>query len=52
MTIEYELLKSSHYEHMKSYDDLAKLYPADHPKMKKIFKEIQEIIIKMQKLRK
>ena len=51
MTIKEEILQQSYYEHFKTAKDLAHVFPPDHPKRVKLQIAIDEILIKINKLK-
>jgi CRISPR/Cas system type I-B associated protein Csh2 (Cas7 group RAMP superfamily) len=52
VTIEFEILKMSWYEHSKKLDELSKLYSPEHPRVLEIQKELEKIKVQLDAERK
>jgi hypothetical protein len=51
MNLELEILEYNYYEHFKFLKDISLILPIEHPKRKKLEKELNEIQAKIQKIK-
>lgn len=49
--IELDILNSNYWEHFKTSKDLSLVYPVTHPKRVKLLQTLNELQVKIEKLR-